>query len=95
MAVEPAVPSCPHSGFGKPYGAAEPGPTALSFGVGLGTWGPQERPMEVMGWSRAACPHRCHLSLGGHGVSIQTYTWTKSTYGHGKKYIAAAYVISP
>jgi len=51
--------------------------------------------MEVMGWSRAACPHRCHLSLGGHGVSIQTYTWTKSTYGHGKKYIAAAYVISP
>ncbi|POI22362.1 hypothetical protein CIB84_013891, partial [Bambusicola thoracicus] len=37
----------------------------------------------------------CHLSLGGHGVSIQTYTWTKSTYGHGKKYIATAYVISP
>ncbi|XP_065596579.1 uridylate-specific endoribonuclease isoform X2 [Cyrtonyx montezumae] len=37
----------------------------------------------------------CHLSLGGHSVSIQTYTWTKSTYGHGKKYIATAYVISP
>ncbi|NXJ06527.1 ENDOU endoribonuclease, partial [Odontophorus gujanensis] len=37
----------------------------------------------------------CHLSLGGHSVSIQTYTWTKSTYSHGKKYIATAYVISP
>ncbi|OXB56525.1 hypothetical protein ASZ78_008789 [Callipepla squamata] len=37
----------------------------------------------------------CHLSLGGHSVSIQTYPWTKSTYGHGKKYIATAYVISP
>ncbi|NWZ31286.1 ENDOU endoribonuclease, partial [Asarcornis scutulata] len=37
----------------------------------------------------------CHLSLGGHGISIQTYTWTKSTYGPGKKYIATAYVISP
>uniref|UniRef100_A0A8B9R7L3 Uridylate-specific endoribonuclease n=1 Tax=Anas platyrhynchos TaxID=8839 RepID=A0A8B9R7L3_ANAPL len=37
----------------------------------------------------------CHLSLGGHSISIQTYTWTKSTYGPGKKYIATAYVISP
>lgn len=86
------MPSCPHSGFGKPYGAAEPGPTALSFGVGLEAWG---HPMEAMVWGRAVCPHRCHLSLGGHSVSIQTYTWTKSTYGHGKKYIATAYVISP
>lgn len=51
--------------------------------------------MEAMVWGRAVCPHRCHLSLGGHSVSIQTYTWTKSTYGHGKKYIATAYVISP
>ncbi|XP_065715107.2 uridylate-specific endoribonuclease [Patagioenas fasciata] len=37
----------------------------------------------------------CHLSLGGYSLSIQTYTWTKSTYGNGKKYIATAYVISP
>ncbi|XP_063215378.1 uridylate-specific endoribonuclease [Chroicocephalus ridibundus] len=36
----------------------------------------------------------CHLSLGGYSLSIQTYTWTKSTYGDGKKYIATAYVIS-
>uniref|UniRef100_A0A8C6ZJV5 Uridylate-specific endoribonuclease n=1 Tax=Nothoprocta perdicaria TaxID=30464 RepID=A0A8C6ZJV5_NOTPE len=36
----------------------------------------------------------CHLSLGGHGLSIQTYTWTKSTYGNGRNYIATAYVIS-
>ncbi|NWJ01484.1 ENDOU endoribonuclease, partial [Crypturellus undulatus] len=37
----------------------------------------------------------CHLSLGGHRLSIQTYTWTKSTYGDGRNYIATAYVISP
>ncbi|XP_075301859.1 uridylate-specific endoribonuclease isoform X2 [Opisthocomus hoazin] len=37
----------------------------------------------------------CHLSLGGYSLSIQTYTWTKSTYGNGKKYIATAYVSSP
>ncbi|NXS43111.1 ENDOU endoribonuclease, partial [Balaeniceps rex] len=37
----------------------------------------------------------CHLSLGGYSLSIQTYSWTKSTYGNGKKYIATAYVISP
>ncbi|XP_064899668.1 uridylate-specific endoribonuclease isoform X2 [Columba livia] len=37
----------------------------------------------------------CHLSLGGYSLSVQTYTWTKSTYGDGKKYIATAYVISP
>ncbi|KAM6321929.1 uridylate-specific endoribonuclease-like isoform 1-T2 [Podargus strigoides] len=37
----------------------------------------------------------CHLSLGGYSLSIQTYSWTKSTYGNGKKYVAAAYVISP
>ncbi|NXG64465.1 ENDOU endoribonuclease, partial [Hemiprocne comata] len=36
----------------------------------------------------------CHLSLGGHRLSIQTYPWTKSTYGHGRKFIATAYVIS-
>ncbi|XP_069662379.1 uridylate-specific endoribonuclease isoform X1 [Haliaeetus albicilla] len=37
----------------------------------------------------------CHLSLGGYSLSIQTYPWTKTTYGNGKKYIATAYVISP
>ncbi|KAM6214678.1 uridylate-specific endoribonuclease isoform 1-T1 [Rhynchocyon petersi] len=36
----------------------------------------------------------CHLSLGGYPLAIQTYTWTKSTYGNGKKYIATAYVVS-
>ncbi|XP_006888229.1 PREDICTED: poly(U)-specific endoribonuclease isoform X2 [Elephantulus edwardii] len=36
----------------------------------------------------------CRLSLGGHPLAIQTYTWDKSTYGNGKKYIATAYVVS-
>ncbi|XP_075409129.1 uridylate-specific endoribonuclease [Tenrec ecaudatus] len=36
----------------------------------------------------------CHLSLGGHSLDIQTYTWDKSTYGSGKKFIATAYVAS-
>ncbi|XP_062975005.1 uridylate-specific endoribonuclease [Elgaria multicarinata webbii] len=37
----------------------------------------------------------CHLKIGGHDLGIQTYTWDKSTYGNGKKYIATAYVVSP
>ncbi|XP_019603902.2 uridylate-specific endoribonuclease isoform X2 [Rhinolophus sinicus] len=37
---------------------------------------------------------KCQLSLGGHPLAIQTYTWDKSTYGNGKKYIATAYVVS-
>ncbi|XP_053561511.1 uridylate-specific endoribonuclease-like [Bombina bombina] len=36
---------------------------------------------------------KCKLSLGGHGLSIQTYTWTQSTYGKGKHYIATAYPV--
>ncbi|XP_036720932.1 poly(U)-specific endoribonuclease isoform X9 [Balaenoptera musculus] len=36
----------------------------------------------------------CQLSLSGHPLAIQTYTWDKSTYGNGKKYIATAYVVS-
>ncbi|CAK6443527.1 unnamed protein product [Pipistrellus nathusii] len=36
----------------------------------------------------------CQLSLGGYPLAIQTYTWDKSTYGNGKKYIATAYVVS-
>ncbi|XP_074836503.1 uridylate-specific endoribonuclease [Carettochelys insculpta] len=36
----------------------------------------------------------CRLSLGGKQLGIQTYTWTKSTYGNDKKYIATAYVTS-
>ncbi|XP_070592170.1 uridylate-specific endoribonuclease [Erythrolamprus reginae] len=37
----------------------------------------------------------CHLKIGGHNLDIQTYTWDKSTYGNGKKYIATAYVATP
>ncbi|XP_027559352.1 poly(U)-specific endoribonuclease [Neopelma chrysocephalum] len=37
----------------------------------------------------------CHLSLGGHSLSIQTFPWTKSTYGGGRRFIATAYVMSP
>ncbi|KAF6118488.1 endonuclease, poly(U) specific [Phyllostomus discolor] len=36
----------------------------------------------------------CQLSLGGHPLAIKTYSWDKSTYGNGKKYIATAYVES-
>ncbi|XP_070263898.1 uridylate-specific endoribonuclease [Myotis yumanensis] len=36
----------------------------------------------------------CQLSLGGYPLAIQTYSWDKSTYGNGKKYIATAYVVS-
>uniref|UniRef100_A0A8C3HIV1 Uridylate-specific endoribonuclease n=1 Tax=Chrysemys picta bellii TaxID=8478 RepID=A0A8C3HIV1_CHRPI len=32
--------------------------------------------------------------LGGHQLGIKTYTWTKSTYGNDRKYIATAYVTS-
>ncbi|XP_029450979.1 poly(U)-specific endoribonuclease [Rhinatrema bivittatum] len=34
---------------------------------------------------------KCKISLGGHPLSIQTYTWTKTTYANGKNYIATAY----
>uniref|UniRef100_A0A8C6I9F7 Uridylate-specific endoribonuclease n=1 Tax=Mus spicilegus TaxID=10103 RepID=A0A8C6I9F7_MUSSI len=37
---------------------------------------------------------KCHLSLGGYPLAIQTYTWDKTTYRNGKKYIATAYVVS-
>ncbi|KAI5608216.1 poly(U)-specific endoribonuclease-A precursor, partial [Silurus asotus] len=38
---------------------------------------------------------QCLLSLGGKQLSIQTYTWDKTTYGDGRKYIASAYPITP
>ncbi|XP_048856288.1 uridylate-specific endoribonuclease A [Brienomyrus brachyistius] len=38
---------------------------------------------------------RCHLSLGGKAMSIQTYTWDNSSYGNGKKYIGSAYPATP
>uniref|UniRef100_A0A8C3XGV7 Uridylate-specific endoribonuclease n=1 Tax=Cyanoderma ruficeps TaxID=181631 RepID=A0A8C3XGV7_9PASS len=37
----------------------------------------------------------CHLSLGGHPLSVQTYPWTKSTSASGRSFIATAYVMSP
>ncbi|XP_062853094.1 uridylate-specific endoribonuclease A [Trichomycterus rosablanca] len=37
----------------------------------------------------------CQLSLGGKRLTIQTYTWDKTTYGNGKKYIATAYPFLP
>ncbi|KAG7326095.1 hypothetical protein KOW79_009496 [Hemibagrus wyckioides] len=37
----------------------------------------------------------CRLSLGGKGLTIQTYTWDKTTYGDGRKYIASAYPVVP
>ncbi|XP_078544728.1 uridylate-specific endoribonuclease-like isoform X3 [Lissotriton helveticus] len=36
----------------------------------------------------------CKVSLGGHPLSIQTYTWTKSSYGDGRNYIATAYPVT-
>ncbi|KAG9277184.1 poly(U)-specific endoribonuclease-A-like [Astyanax mexicanus] len=37
----------------------------------------------------------CRLTLGGKQLNIQTYTWDKTTYGDGKKYIASAYPATP
>ncbi|KAL6457964.1 hypothetical protein MHYP_G00331940 [Metynnis hypsauchen] len=37
----------------------------------------------------------CQLRLGGNQLNIQTYTWDKTTYGDGKKYIASAYPATP
>ncbi|XP_058717310.1 uridylate-specific endoribonuclease [Poecile atricapillus] len=37
----------------------------------------------------------CHLSLGGHRLSVQTYPWTKSSSSSGRRFIATAYVMSP
>ncbi|XP_063277004.1 uridylate-specific endoribonuclease [Prinia subflava] len=37
----------------------------------------------------------CHLSLGGHRLSVQTYPWTKATSSSGRSFIATAYVMSP
>lgn len=37
----------------------------------------------------------CKLSLGGNVMNIQSYTWTKSTYGNGKKYIASVFPLTP
>ncbi|KAJ3603125.1 hypothetical protein NHX12_030869 [Muraenolepis orangiensis] len=38
---------------------------------------------------------RCSLSLGGKTMVIQTYTWDKSSYGDGKKFIGSAFPASP
>ena len=38
---------------------------------------------------------RCYLSLGGEELVIQTYTWDKSFYGDGKKFIASAFPATP
>ncbi|XP_059813313.1 uridylate-specific endoribonuclease A [Hypanus sabinus] len=37
----------------------------------------------------------CTVSLGGKTINIQTYTWTKSTYGNGKKYVASTFPLTP
>uniref|UniRef100_UPI003AAEE831 uridylate-specific endoribonuclease A n=1 Tax=Centroberyx gerrardi TaxID=166262 RepID=UPI003AAEE831 len=38
---------------------------------------------------------QCHLSLGGKALVIQTYTWDKTFYGDGKKFIASAFPATP
>lgn len=38
---------------------------------------------------------RCRLSMGGKDLIIQTYTWTNSFYGDGKKFIGSAFPASP
>ncbi|XP_041030231.1 poly(U)-specific endoribonuclease-A [Carcharodon carcharias] len=37
----------------------------------------------------------CTVKLGRNTMKIQTYTWTKSTYGNGKNYIASAFPLTP
>ncbi|NWU17695.1 ENDOU endoribonuclease, partial [Cephalopterus ornatus] len=70
-------------GFHKEVGSAFIG-SSPEFEIGLYTLCFLARP------GRA-----CHLSLGGHSLSIQTFPWTKSTYGSGRRFIATAYVMSP
>ncbi|XP_040890390.1 poly(U)-specific endoribonuclease-A [Toxotes jaculatrix] len=38
---------------------------------------------------------QCRLSLGGKELIIQTYTWDKSFYGDGKKFIGSAFPATP
>ncbi|XP_023279387.1 poly(U)-specific endoribonuclease [Seriola lalandi dorsalis] len=38
---------------------------------------------------------QCRLSLGGKELIIQTYTWDKSFYGEGKKFIGSAFPATP
>ncbi|KAM7402005.1 hypothetical protein PAMP_017280 [Pampus punctatissimus] len=38
---------------------------------------------------------QCRLSLGGKELIIQTYTWEKTFYGDGKKFIATAFPVVP
>ncbi|XP_028262975.1 uridylate-specific endoribonuclease A [Parambassis ranga] len=38
---------------------------------------------------------QCRLSLGGKELIIQTYTWDKTFYGDGKKFIASAFPATP
>ncbi|XP_024916125.1 uridylate-specific endoribonuclease A isoform X2 [Cynoglossus semilaevis] len=38
---------------------------------------------------------QCRLSMGGKDLIIQTYTWTNSFYGDGKKFIGSAFPASP
>ncbi|XP_030052444.1 poly(U)-specific endoribonuclease-D [Microcaecilia unicolor] len=37
----------------------------------------------------------CNIRLGGKASQIQTWTWTKSFYGDGGKYVASSYPNSP
>ncbi|XP_058488438.1 uridylate-specific endoribonuclease A [Solea solea] len=38
---------------------------------------------------------QCRLSLGGKELIIQTYTWEKTFYGDGKKFIGSAFPATP
>ncbi|XP_059185916.1 uridylate-specific endoribonuclease A [Centropristis striata] len=38
---------------------------------------------------------QCRLSLGGKELIIQTYTWDKTLYGDGKKFIGSAFPATP
>ncbi|KAM9361586.1 uridylate-specific endoribonuclease A [Symphorus nematophorus] len=38
---------------------------------------------------------QCRLSLGGKELIIQTYTWDKTFYGDGKKFIGSAFPATP
>ncbi|TRY54949.1 hypothetical protein DNTS_020714 [Danionella cerebrum] len=38
---------------------------------------------------------KCNVRLGGQTLGIQTYTWDKTTYEDGKKFIGSAYPATP
>ncbi|XP_071887985.1 uridylate-specific endoribonuclease C-like [Anas platyrhynchos] len=44
---------------------------------------------------KARPDQECHVTLGGKAATIQTYSWTSSSYGNGQRFVASSYPVSP